>query len=69
VGAEVGGKPTAVADAGAIAAVGWVGRAVVVHRPIPRMSTIRQSCHNLSLLSFLVGMDCIVRDHDITDKL
>jgi hypothetical protein len=42
---------------------------VVVHHPILRRSTFGRSCHNLPLLDFLVGTDCIVRDHDIAYKL
>jgi hypothetical protein len=48
---------------------GWVGETMVVHRPILRRSTTGWSSHNLPLLGFLVSADCIVRDHDIADKL
>jgi hypothetical protein len=47
----------------------WVGGAVVVHYPILQRSTIGRSCHNLTLLGFLVGVDCIIRDDDIADEL
>jgi hypothetical protein len=47
----------------------WVGGAMVVHHPVLRGSTFRWSYHNLPLLDFLVGVDCIVRDDDIDDKL
>jgi hypothetical protein len=68
-GAKVGGKPTVAVDAGA-AAADEAGRwAVVVHHLVPGRSTAEQSCHDLPLLCFLVGVDCIVRDDDITDKL
>jgi hypothetical protein len=33
------------------------------------MSTTGWSCHNLPLLGFLVGADCIIHDHDIADEL
>jgi hypothetical protein len=42
---------------------------MVVHRLVLRRSTTGWSCHNLPLLGFLVGVDCIVRDHDIADEL
>jgi hypothetical protein len=48
---------------------GWIGGAVVVHCPVLQRSTTGWSCHNLSLLGFLVGADCIVYDHDIADEL
>jgi hypothetical protein len=57
-GAEVGGVPTAAADAG-------VGAAVRVGR----WSTTEWSSHILPLLGFLVGADCIVRDHDVAGEL
>jgi hypothetical protein len=47
----------------------WIGGAVVVHRPVLQRSTTGWSGHNLPLLGFLVGADCIIRDHDIADKL
>jgi hypothetical protein len=40
-----------------------------VHHSVLRRSTTGWSYHNLSLLSLLVGADCIVRDDDIADKL
>jgi hypothetical protein len=40
----------------------------VVHRSILRRSTTGWSCHNLPLLGFLVGVNCVVHDHDIADK-
>jgi hypothetical protein len=46
-----------------------VGGAVVVHRPVPWRSTAGQSCHNLPLLCFVMDVDRIVPDDDITDKL
>jgi hypothetical protein len=48
---------------------GWVGGAVVVHRSVLRRSTTGWSFHNIPLLGFLVGVDGIIRDHDIADKL
>jgi hypothetical protein len=48
---------------------GWVGGAVVIHRLILQRSTTGWRCHDLPLLGFLVGVNCIIRDHDITDKL
>jgi hypothetical protein len=42
---------------------------VVVHYPVLQSSTIGRSCHNLTLLGFLVGVDCIIRDDDIADEL
>jgi hypothetical protein len=42
---------------------------VVVHCSILWRSTIGGSCPSLPLLGFLVGVDYIVRDHDIADKL
>jgi hypothetical protein len=47
----------------------WVGGAVVVHHLVLRRSTTGRSCHNLSLLGFLVSVDCIVCDDDIANKL
>jgi hypothetical protein len=47
----------------------WVGGVVVVHRPVLQRITTGWSSHNLHLLGFLVGMDGIVRDHDVADKL
>jgi hypothetical protein len=47
----------------------WIGGAVVVHRPILWGSTTGWSCHNLPIISFLVGAYCIIRDHDIAHKL
>jgi hypothetical protein len=47
---------------------GWVGGAVVVHRSVIQRSTTGWSCHNLFLLGFHVGADCIIHDHDIADK-
>jgi di/tricarboxylate transporter len=46
--------------------VGW---ALVVHRLVPGRSTVGRSYHNLPLLCFLVGVDCLICDDDITDKL
>jgi hypothetical protein len=71
VGTEMGRRPTVAADAGADAAsAGEVGRgAVVVHHPVLRRSTLRRSYHNLLLLGFLMGVDCIIHDDDIVDKL
>jgi hypothetical protein len=48
---------------------GWVGGAMMVHRPVLQMSTTGWSCHNLPLLGFLVDVDCIVHDHDIANEL
>jgi hypothetical protein len=68
-GAEVGGKPTVAADAGA-AVANKAGRwAVVVHHSILGRSTAGRSYHNLPLLCFLVCADCLIHDDDITDKL
>jgi hypothetical protein len=47
----------------------WVGGAVVVHRSVLWRSTTKWSSHNLPLLGFLVSTDCIIRDHDVADKL
>jgi hypothetical protein len=47
----------------------WVGGAMVVHRPVLQRSTTGWSYHSLPLLGFLVGSDCIVRDHDNADEL
>jgi hypothetical protein len=47
----------------------WIVGTVVVHHPVPRRSTAGWSCHNLPLLCFLVGSDCIFCDDDITEKL
>jgi hypothetical protein len=47
----------------------WIGRDVVVHCSILRVSTTRWSSYRLPLLGFLVGADGIVRDHDIAHKL
>jgi hypothetical protein len=41
----------------------------VIHHPVLQRSTTGWSCHSLPLLGFLVGAECIVCDHDITDKL
>jgi hypothetical protein len=48
---------------------GWVSGAVVVHCLILQRSTTGWRCHGLPLLGFLVGTNCIIRDHDIADKL
>jgi hypothetical protein len=69
VGAEVGGEPTATVDADASEGARWIGGAMVVHRPVLRRSTTGWSGHNLPLLGFLVGADCIIHDHHITDEL
>jgi hypothetical protein len=42
---------------------------MVVHHPVLQWITTKWSSHNLPLLGFLVGTDCIVRDHDISDEL
>jgi hypothetical protein len=47
----------------------WVDGAMVVHRPVLQGSTTGQSNHNLPLLGFLVGADCIIHNHDIADEL
>jgi hypothetical protein len=47
----------------------WIGGAMVVQRLVLQRSTTGWSSHNLPLLGFLVGADCIVRDHDIADEL
>jgi hypothetical protein len=47
----------------------WVGGVVVVHRPVLQRSTTDWSSHNLPLLGFIVGADCIIYDHDIVDEL
>jgi hypothetical protein len=47
----------------------WIGGAVMVHRPILQRCTTGWSGHNLPLLGFLVGVNCIVRDYDIADEL
>jgi hypothetical protein len=49
--------------------LGWVGGAVVVHHPVLRRSTTGRSYHNLRLLAFPVGADCVVHDQDIAEKL
>jgi hypothetical protein len=67
--AEVGGEPAATADADAGAGDGAGAAVEVVHHLVLRGSTTRQSSHNLSLLGFLVGVECIVRDHDVADEL
>jgi hypothetical protein len=46
-----------------------VGTDVVVHHPIPGRSTVGRSYHNLPLICFFVGVDCLICDDDITDKL
>jgi hypothetical protein len=48
---------------------GWVGEAMVIYRLVLRRSTTGWSCHSLPLLRFLVGVDCILCDHDIADEL
>jgi hypothetical protein len=48
---------------------GWVGGAVVVHRSVLCRSTTGWSFHSLPLLGFLVGVACIIHNHDIADKL
>jgi hypothetical protein len=70
--AEVGGKPTAAVGAGAAgsgAADEAVSGAVVLHHPVPGRSTAGWSYHILPLLCFLVGVDRLICDDDITDKL
>jgi hypothetical protein len=47
----------------------WVGGAMVVHHLVLRRRTVGWSSHSLPLLGFLVGVDGIVRDHDIANKL
>jgi hypothetical protein len=47
----------------------WIGGVVVVHRLVLWGSTTRWSSHNLPLLCFPVGADCIVHDHDVADEL
>jgi hypothetical protein len=42
---------------------------MVVHRPVLQRSTTGWSSHNLPLLGFLVGTDCIIHDHDDADEL
>jgi hypothetical protein len=46
----------------------WVGGTMVVHRPVLRRSTTGWSSHNLPLLSFLVGANGVVHDHDVADE-
>jgi hypothetical protein len=46
-----------------------VGRALVVHHPVPGTSTARRSYHRLPLICFLVGADRLIHDDDITNKL
>jgi hypothetical protein len=68
-GAEVDGEPTAAVDAGVVAA-DEAGRWGRDGTPFGTMEgTARRSCHNLSLLCFLVGADRIIPDDDITEKL
>jgi hypothetical protein len=47
----------------------WICGAVVVHRPVLQRSTTGCSYHSLPLLGFHVGVDCIIRDHDVADEL
>jgi hypothetical protein len=73
VGTEMGREPTAAANASA-AAAGGVGRWSRGGTPSGTSGaggggTSGQSCHNLPLLGFLMGTDCIVHDYDIADKL
>jgi hypothetical protein len=68
-GVEVGGEPTAAADAAAGVGVEVDRWSHGVHRPVLRRSTTRWSSHSLSLLGFLMGADGIVCDHDIAHKL
>jgi hypothetical protein len=42
---------------------------MVVHHPVLWGSTSGRSCHNLPLLGFLVGADCIFCDYGIADEL
>jgi hypothetical protein len=71
-GAKVGGKPTAAADADAGA-----GAAVEVDRwsrggtpsGTSGGSIFEWSSHRLPLLGFLVGVDCIIRYHNVADEL
>jgi hypothetical protein len=65
--AEVGGKPTAATGAGA--ADEAVSGVVVLHHPVPGTSTAGWSYHILPLLCFPVGVDHLIYDDDITDKL
>jgi hypothetical protein len=46
-----------------------VGGARFIHHPIFWRSTTRCRCHDLSLLALLVGVDHIIRDNDVADKL
>jgi hypothetical protein len=48
---------------------GWVSGAMVVHHLVPGRSTAGRSYHNLPLLCFLVGANCLIHSDDITDKL
>jgi hypothetical protein len=71
MGAEVGGEPTASANASVdIAAADKVGRwSHDVYHSVLRGSSSGRSCHSLALLVFLVGADHIIRDDDIANKL
>jgi hypothetical protein len=42
---------------------------MVVHHPALQRSTPGRSYHNLPLLGFLMGADCIVCDYDIAEEL
>jgi hypothetical protein len=71
-GAEVGRKPTAAADASAAGTgvADEVGRWGCGGTPSGTWEEqCRQSYHNLPPLCFLVGVDRLIHDDDITDKL
>jgi hypothetical protein len=46
-----------------------VGGARMIHHPVLWRGTTGWSCHNLSLIALLMGVDPIIRDDDIADEL
>jgi hypothetical protein len=69
--AKVSGEPTAVANACACAAAAVrMGRWSCGGTP-PGTSEqhYRMELPHLPIIGFLVGMDCIVHDHDVADEL
>jgi hypothetical protein len=65
---NVGGKPNAAANAGAD--VDEAGTWGEDDTPFGTLEEhYRMGCHNLPLLTLLVGVDCIIHDDSIANKL
>jgi hypothetical protein len=45
-----------------------VGGVMMIHHPILRRGTTRQSCHNLPLFSLLVGVDRIAHNDNVANE-